>query len=154
MNPLYDDDKDERIHLRDRGVGRDIGRNPLYDGTKPHTRQDTRALATMRTVGGYGGADEEIVSMGARAIGITGFSQQIAGGPGALRGVSVWTETATVFCLRSDSMNGGILWIASVDAGKSVTCQFGDWGISFNRLYLTVDVAVNARGAVWIGATE
>ncbi len=155
MTGRYDEeipDHDERLHLRDRGVGRDIGRNPAYRGIKPRTRQDTRALTTMESVGSWGTAEETITSMSRNSVAFIVplndnvlFRQTLVSGSGSLCSIGVTllasgTLSAVTLRLINGRSNQAIhVWsMTTNDAGRgsNYMSYFGDWGVSFNDLIL------------------
>lgn len=155
---------DERLAVGDIGKGRDIGQHPSFVGTKPRTRQDTRALPSALSVGsGVGRAEETLTSFTAVAIGFGGFNQVIVSGAGSFRGFSLWHDASVVgtvmFYSGLNSQQGGL--IAAYDTTGnpgSVVYSFGDFGINFNNLYVEVTGTLLAtdkfKGSAWVGDIE
>lgn len=152
----HEDEHDERIHLRDRGVGRDIGRNPAFAGDMPRTRQTVRQESAGLQVGGYGTRDQEITSFAATAVGITASGVAVGGGS-SLRGFTVIAPGTTGFVLFRDGQNGPILAACAL---PFATVYLGDIGVNFNSLYVDVrdaamvvqDIAIT--GSVTVGTVE
>lgn len=156
MTGRYDEeipDHDERLHLRDRGVGRDIGRNPTYRGIKPRTRQDTRALTTMESVGSWGTAEETITSMSQQFVpfivmdSTAVFTQTLVQGAGSLTGfvlTLVIPGNGALVAELYDGRTGRRLYNCVAATGNAtrqnnvvnISQRFGDWGVSFNNLVL------------------
>lgn len=86
---LPEQEYDERIHLRDRGIGRDLGRNPLFDGRKPTTRSDNH---TLNSVGdSFGNNTDKITSWFANPVPFQmypGLAQTVVNGASVLYGIT------------------------------------------------------------------
>lgn len=150
---------DERIILPDRGVGRDLGQNPTFQGRKPQTRQDTRPDPRY-AVGGYGVRDEQVTTFQANAVQFGGVNGMIVQGAGALRGISFGSLTADVrLFLRSGSnLNAPIIFggVATVNEGYTRYVYFGDFGIGFNNLWVSFPTTPPADffGIAHVASTE
>ena len=149
--PLNDEQaRDERLILRDRGVGRDIGRNPLFDPDRPRTRTENRRAATdtLRAVGGFGQRTESIVSYAATAVGfgLVPGVQPVINGAGAFHGISA-------LYLDVDPASTGVVYVL-VSSGSSPICQLAlRHGIP---AALSIPQGVNINGlsieCIWTGA--
>lgn len=99
--PIHDEQaRDERLILRDRGVGRDIGRNPLFDPHPPTTRTGQRRAQTdtMRAVGGFGQRTESVTSYSATPVAfqLIPGRQDIVNGAGAFHGITAYYDEAPI----------------------------------------------------------
>lgn len=160
-------EKDERIILPDRGIGRDIGRNPAFDGAVPHTRQDAREGVAFGSVGGWGERNDAVRSMAATAVAIGMFAEstqdnfyRVVEGAGALRGWSLILSdppASGTVTLRANNQNGPIIARFSLDDYPAFATQYlGDFGINFDTLWLQVslDAAQVVSGAIWVASVE
>lgn len=141
---------DERIRLKGHGYGRELGVNPSFDGIRPKTRVDNRAVYDETSVGSFGAASEKITTMSQRHIefGIipsaTPVRQTIVAGAGSVTGISFSLvangSTRYIIELRDKRENTRIHQFTvgtsttNDDIGDNYTATFGDWGISFNDL--------------------
>lgn len=156
-------DRDERIILPDRGVGRDLGRNPAFTGGMPGTRQDSRDGVSLGSVGGWGERNDSVRSMAATAIGVSVFTQggkttsyRIAEGAGALRGWSISADFSCTIRLRTNNANGTVIAIFGSDSEIHLVHYLGDFGVSYDSLWIEVvsNSSGSVSGAVWVASVE
>jgi len=164
---------DERMILPT-GKGRDIGRNPAFSPRRPTTRQDTRALPNLLSVGD-GSENETINTLAGRAINFPlywGIDDVSASGSGSFLGFSIVarSDAGEWFVLEIYSRRTGtVLMPIHVDtavANRYVynTGYIGPWGVGYNDLAVRIanvgsltqeDIPSIAWSAtVWISDTE
>ena len=144
-------DQDERIHMLDRGMGRDIGRNPTFHGQKPVTRTERKG-APGESVGGYGTRDEVVTSFAATAIAVSAISQTLAVGSSALKGFSFMAKDGAAEIQLK--VGGVVVWAGKLAVDQTVTQFFGDHGIGGNGVSLVVLSGLTLVGSVWVASTE
>ena len=168
--------QDERIIMPDRGVGRDIGRRPDFSPKRPETRSENRSLLQ---VGGYGRAEESIVSAAQRYVTFTlpisetrvTSEYVLAEGSGAISGINLgYYGSGIEFLCRVELVDGQTRQVFYRTAMNSVNIAsaslyetFPGAGIAYNRLILRVTVErLNANtgelyfngGTVYLASTE
>lgn len=151
-------DKDERIHMRDRGASRDLGRNPAFDGTK----QRGVNLPEEMSVGGFGERNQRVRSMAATAVSFSGASGVVYEGAGAFRGFCIHpgvTGDDTVSIeFRAGNANGNLIAACYAAPAQTVIQYLGDFGVNFDTLYVKVTVVTagsNPRnGIVYVASVE
>ena len=166
--PLNDEQaRDERLILRDRGVGRDIGRNPLFDPDRPRTRTENRRAATdtLHAVGGFGQRTESVTSYSATPVAfqLVPGRQDIVNGAGAFHGITAYyDETSTNPSPTSIQLlvtSGNVpLGSLSLSAGIPASLVL-PMGVNINSL--TVETVISgtpafnrSNCAVWVATVE
>jgi len=147
---------DERLVLPGRGNSRDISRNPVFDGKVP-TSRSKRQNRDLTAVGPAGERYDNVATLAATAINvrISGGGQSLTHSIGSLRGYSLYSTADVLLTFYSgNSSSGTILAVVSIAANTSVTAMLGDWGVSFNGLYLTADDDVFVYGSIWLASVE
>ena len=157
------------------GKGRDIGHNPAFSPRRPTTRQDTRALPNLLSVGD-GSENETINSLAGRAINFPlywGIDDVIASGSGSFLGFSIAarsTATAAWFMLEIYSRRSGTV-LAPVYLDTVVENRYtfarlytGPWGIGYNDLAVRMSQVgtltqegvpgIAWSATVWVSDTE
>lgn len=148
--------KDERIILPDRGYGRDLGRNPTFDGTRQRKSPDQDS--SPLSVGGYGERNDRVKSFAATAISFFGGGV-IYNGAGALRGWSiVQSEAATnsTINIRNRDATGTILASITPTNSNDLNMSLGDFGVNFDSLYIEIVTSGSqaVQGTVWVASVE
>lgn len=135
-------DKDERMHLRDRGVGRDLGRNPAFDGTKQRGVTLPAHMDDAYNVGGAYERNQRVRSFAATTVGFGPVSGRAYEGAGALRGYTVRAiatgDTAIVNIYSGGSNIGALLASEYVLPATTHNVYFGDFGINVDSIYVEV----------------
>lgn len=162
---------DERIRLKGHGFGRELAVNPAYDGIRPKTRVDNRAVYDESSVGSFGAASEKITTMSQRHVAFDVITQSIptrqviVGGAGSITGMAVSVVATGNARIAVELWDGrtnsriyqctlGTTAATTITMGDNHTVRFGDWGISFNDLTLvTWSILGSATEIIYQGGT-
>lgn len=156
-------ERDERINLRDRGKGRDLGAQPTYDGTRIGTRSEQREWPDEATYpltfddneslsGTFGRRESKAASQQATPIPLTSAGGTLAEGAGAFRGWSIYeTGSGVARVVFTSQHNNGVVGVVTLAKDGSATFLDG-YGIGYNGLNATVTGTVS--GCVYVSTAE
>ena len=164
---------DERIRTRQ---GANIGVHPAYDGIRPKTRVDNRAVYDESSIGSFGTATDRITTMAQAHIAFSVNLNNVdaierstlVNGAGSVTGInlSIYTQNAHPLIVQLiDGRTGTALYSATLNTSDvglrgNLSAHFGDWGMNFSSLILQTTVKGNVgtvtlnQGTISLVSTE